>query len=189
VASGKLIVWGLEVFTISNSKTAVMTMQGSLSASIRRSGWSWLADLVLAAMVSGPVAAPFLAASGLPILTQISDIIYWMGQQVCPQPDLGVALAAGNPMAVCLRCYGTVWGLVAMRWLYHRDRGQSPYWLERYGLVGFGIAFVLCMAYPAELALQGFDWWPISHVRMSLFGWMAGIGLGAYIMPLFHSHR
>lgn len=164
-------------------------MQGSLSTSAPRRPWlSWLADLVLLGLVSGPFAAPFLAASGLPILTQISTIIYWMGQQVCPQPEMGLPLAAGNLMAVCMRCYGTVFGLVAMRLLYQRDRGRAPYWLERYGLVGFGLTFALCMVYPAELALQGFDWWPVSNLRMTLFGWIAGIGLGAYIMPLFHGY-
>lgn len=164
-------------------------MQGSLSPSSKPRPWSsWFADLVLVALVSGPFAAPFLAASGLPILTQISDIIYWMGQQVCPQPELGVPLTAGHLMAVCMRCYGTLLGVVAMRLLYSRDRGQSPYWLERYGLVGFGLAFALCMVYPAELALQGFDWWPVSNLRMTLFGWIAGIGLGAFIMPLLHGY-
>lgn len=165
-------------------------MQSSASVAPKRRSWlSWLADLVLAALVSGPFAAPFLAASGLPILTQISDIIYWMGQQVCPQPDLGVSLAAGHIMAVCMRCYGTVFGLVAMRFLYARDRGRSPYWLDQYGLFGFGLTFALCMFYPAELALQGFDWWPISNFRMTLFGWIAGIGLGAHIMPIFYRRR
>jgi hypothetical protein len=181
------------MFTISNSsvtaKIVFVPMQGSLSTSLKQRPWSsWLADVVLAALVSGPFAAPFLAASGLPVLTQISDIIYWMGQQVCPQPDMGLSLVADYRMAVCMRCYGTVLGLVLMRFLYRRDRGQSPYWLERYGLVGFGLTFALCMAYPAELALQGFDWWPISHFRMTVFGWIAGMGLGAYIMPLFHRY-
>lgn len=163
-------------------------MQSS-SPSLQTRPWSsWLADLVLLALISGPLAAPFLAASGLPILTQISDIIYWMGQHVCPQPEMGVALAGDRLMAVCMRCYGTLLGLVGMRYAFHRDRGQSPLWLERYGLVGFGMAFVLCMAYPIELALQGFDWWPMSNLRMTLFGGIAGVGLGAYIMPLFHSY-
>ncbi|MGD1928804.1 MAG: DUF2085 domain-containing protein [Leptolyngbyaceae cyanobacterium] len=165
-------------------------MQASASTFLKRRSWSsWLADVVLAAMVSGPFAAPFLAASGLPILTQISEIIYWMGQQVCPQPDLGMTMTASHAMAVCMRCYGTVFGLVAMRVLYGRDRGQSPYWLERYGLWGFGLTFALCMFYPMELALQGFDGWPISNVRMTLFGGLAGVGLGAYLMPLCHRYR
>ena len=152
----------------------------------RRSWSSWFADLVLAALVSGPIMAPVLAASGLPVLTQISDIIYTMGQWVCPQPDLGVSLAAGHIMAVCMRCYGTVLGLLMMRIVYAKDQGRSRYWLGHYGLVGFGIAFALCMAYPIELALQGLEGWPVSNLRMIFFGWIAGIGLGAYIMPLFH---
>jgi hypothetical protein len=147
-----------------------------------------MADVGLLALVSGPLAAPFLAASGWPLLMLISDIIYSMGQYVCPQPEMGLALTRDHQMAVCMRCYGTVLGLVAMRYAYSRDRGRSPLWLERYGLVGFGLTFVLCMAYPVELALQGFDWWPMSHLRMTLFGGIAGFGLGAYVMPLFHSY-
>jgi len=157
-------------------------------AFLRRSWASGLADLVLAALVSGPIAAPFLAASGLPGLSQIGGLIYWMGQHVCPQPELGPTLVGPHSMAVCLRCYGTVLGLVMMRVLFKRDRGRAPYWLERYGLFGFGITFALCMAYPVELALQGFTWWPVSPLRMTTFGWIAGIGLGAYIMPLFHDY-
>ncbi|MEM0978966.1 MAG: DUF2085 domain-containing protein [Cyanobacteria bacterium P01_H01_bin.58] len=164
-------------------------MQRNVIFSLRRRPWSsWLTDWVLVALASGPLAAPFLAASGLPVLTQISQIIYWMGFHVCPQPELGLPLTMTHIMAVCMRCYGTVLGLIAMRILYGRDRGRSPYWLERYGLFGFGVTFVLCMAYPVELALQGFDWWPVDNLRMTLFGWLAGIGLGAYIMPLFHGY-
>ena len=152
----------------------------------RRPLSSWLADLVLVALVSGPITAPFLEASGVPGLTLISQIIYVMGMHVCPQPELGVPLVAAHIMSVCMRCYGTLLGLVVMRFWYSRDRGQASFWLERYGLLGFGLTFALCMAYPIELALQGFDWWPVSDIRMTLFGWMAGLGLGAYIMPLFH---
>ncbi|NER83253.1 MAG: DUF2085 domain-containing protein [Leptolyngbya sp. SIO1D8] len=162
-------------------------MQSTVASSSGQYFWlSKLADAGLAALASGPVAAPFLAASGLPGLTQISEIIYWMGAHVCPQPEMGLPLAAPHLMAVCMRCYGTVLGLVAMRFVFSRDRGQASFWLARYGLFGFGLTFALCMAYPVELALQGFDWWPMSVVRMTLFGWLAGIALGAYVMPLLH---
>ncbi|MEM6716750.1 MAG: DUF2085 domain-containing protein [Cyanobacteria bacterium P01_D01_bin.6] len=164
-------------------------MQGSVSVRPPQRTWlSWLADLVLIAIVSGPFAAPFLAASGLPVLVTISDIIYFMGQQVCPQPDMGVALAGDHIAAVCMRCYGTIFGLIGMRLLYGRDRGAAGYWLYRYGLVGFGLTFAFCMAYPAELALQGFDWWPMDNLRMTVFGAIAGVGLGAFIMPLLHGY-
>lgn len=164
-------------------------MQRTASSSLGHAvPWrSLLADAVLVGLVSGPLAAPFLAASGLPILTTIADIIYAMGERVCPQPDMGLVLADPYRMAVCMRCYGTVMGLVLMRWVFHRDQGKASFWLEQYGIFGFAAAFVICLAYPLELALQGFEGWGMHHSVMTLFGLIAGIGLGAYIMPVFHS--
>ena len=40
---------------------------------------SFIADFLLTGMVIGPIAAPFLAVSGLPILPTIANIIYFMG--------------------------------------------------------------------------------------------------------------
>jgi uncharacterized membrane protein len=164
-------------------------MANTLSPTIKsRRIQSLLADVVLLGLVSGPLAAPFLRASGLFPLTTIADIIYTMGEAVCPQPDMGIALVGPYPMAVCMRCYGTVAGLVVMRWLYHRDQGHSRYWLERYGLWGFALTFIICMAYPLELALQKNAWWGMNHWVMTGFGLIAGLGLGAYIMTPLHSH-
>lgn len=163
---------------MTNSLASRVSSPGSLK--------SLLADMVLAGLVAGPLAAPFLRASGLFPLTIIADIIYTMGQAVCPQPDMGIPLIGPDKMAVCMRCYGTVAGLVFMRWLYRRDQGRSGYWLEQYGLWGFALTFIICMAYPLELALQKTSWWAINHGIMAGFGLVAGLGLGAYIMPIFH---
>ena len=151
-----------------------------------RSMLSIVADVVLIGLVSGPLAAPFLRASGLYPLTLIADIIYTMGEVVCPQPEMGLTLIDSHKMAVCMRCYGTLAGVVMMRWLYSRDQGKSAYWLEQYGLWGFAATFIICLAYPFELALQGASWWGIHHWLMTLFGLIAGLGLGAYIMPLLY---
>jgi hypothetical protein len=145
-----------------------------------------LADIVLVGLAAGPLAAPFLRASGLFPLTTIADIIYTMGEAVCPQPELGLSLGSAGNMAVCMRCYGTVAGLVLMRWLYHRDQGRSGYWLEQYGLWGFALSFVICMAYPLELALQNAPWWGMNPWVMTGFGFIAGLGLGAFIMTIFY---
>ena len=109
-----------------------------------------------------------------------------LGTVVCPQPEMGLPLAGTYQMSVCMRCYGTVAGLVLMRWLFHRDQGRSRYWLEQYGLWGFALTFVICMAYPLELALQKTAWWGLNQGVMTLFGLIAGVGLGAYIMTVFH---
>jgi len=165
-----------------------MTFSAAVSWFSRRPLRSVLADAVLLALVSGPVAAPFLEASGLFPLTTIAQIIYAMGQAVCPQPDMGLPLVGDHIMAVCMRCYGTVAGLVAMRWLYQRTQGEGAFWLEQYDVFGFALCFVICLAYPLELALQNYSTWPVNPLVMSSFGLVAGLGLGAYIMPPLH-HR
>lgn len=145
---------------------------------------SIVADVILVALVSGPLAAPFLASTSLPLLPLIANIIYFMGDRVCPQPDMGLALSPPHIMAVCMRCYGTLMGLVFMRWLISRSSGREAYWLHQYGIAGFGLAVLLCLAYPAELWAQHLGWWDYSNGVVTLFGWIAGLGLGAYIMPL-----
>jgi uncharacterized membrane protein len=145
---------------------------------------SIVADIVLAALVGGPLAAPFLASTSLPLLPIIAHIIYFMGDHVCPQPDMGLVLSPPHIMAVCMRCYGTLMGLVFMRWLISRDTGREGYWLHQYGIPGVCVTVCLCLAYPAELWAQYLGWWDYNNGVVTLFGWVAGLGLGAYIMPL-----
>lgn len=150
----------------------------------------WLsifADIVLAALVSGPLAAPFLASSTLPLLPVIANIIYGLGMYVCPQPDMGLVLAPPFAMAVCMRCYGTVLGLLATRLLYTSDRGTGFYWLSQYGRRGAMLTGLLIMAYPAELAAQSFGMWGFNHGVMTLFGLVTGTALGLLIMPMLHA--
>src|SRR5215212_8217060 len=89
-----------------------------------------LADAVLAALLLGPLAAPFLRAWVQPA-SAISGIIYTMGSFVCPQPAQAVPLYDNNLMAVCMRCYGTVLGLLLTRLLYAADAGTSRFWLPQ----------------------------------------------------------
>jgi uncharacterized membrane protein len=167
-----------------------MTIASPHAANRRRSQRSIGADIVLAALVGGPLAAPFLASASLPLLSPlfhlIANIIYTMGNYVCPQPEMGLMLSAPHMMAVCMRCYGTLMGLVFMRWLVGRTKGKGAYWLNQYGISGVLIAIVFCLAYPAELWAQYWGWWDYNNVVVTLFGLVSGLGLGAYIMPLLH---
>lgn len=147
---------------------------------------SLVADVILAGLASGPLTAPFLASSGLPILPQIADIIYFMGNHVCPQPEMGLAFAPPYLMAVCMRCFGTLMGLVTMRYLYAANQGQASYWLHRYGWPGLVLTLGLCLVYPFELYAQFWGWWGYNNGVVTLFGLVSGLGLGAYIMPLLH---
>jgi uncharacterized membrane protein len=149
-----------------------MTVWQGTRKSLQRPRKSLIADIVLVALVGGPLAAPFLASTALPLLPLIAKIIYFMGEHI---------------MAVCMRCYGTLMGLVAMRWLIGRNSGREVYWLNQYGVAGFALTVVLCLAYPAELWAQYWGWWGYSNPVVTAFGLISGLGLGAYIMPLLYA--
>jgi uncharacterized membrane protein len=150
---------------------------------------SLIADFLLAGMVFGPPIAPFLAASGVSLLAGIADIIYFMGNHVCPQPEMGLDLAPPFIMAVCMRCYGTVTGLLITRLLYGVTGGKGFYWLNQYGVSGVALASVLMMAYPLELAAQIFGLWSFNNYLVTPFGLITGLAWGLFTMPIFHGWR
>ncbi len=146
-----------------------------------------MADIVLAAIVLGPPAAPFLVASGLPLLPLIAQIIYTMGLHVCPQPEMGLVLSPPWIMAVCMRCYGTVLGLLMTRLLCAADGNKGGYWLSQYGLRGVALSVLMMLFYPAELFAQLWGLWGYNNYLVFPFGWVAGLGLGLLIMPWLHT--
>lgn len=146
-----------------------------------------LADLVLAALLLGPVAAPFLQAWGQPATT-VSGIIYTMGSFVCPQPAQAPPLHGSYLMAVCMRCYGTVLGLLITRLVYAADAGASRFWLPRYGLRGLPLFAALIFAYALELAGQVAGWWKFDNWGVTLAGLITGIGLGLMFHPILQRH-
>ncbi|MEM6445265.1 MAG: DUF2085 domain-containing protein [Cyanobacteria bacterium J06642_2] len=147
---------------------------------------SLVADIVLVALVGGPLAAPLLRASSIPLLSLIADIIYFMGSHVCPQPDMAVALAPPHLMAVCMRCMGTLAGVVLTRLLFASDRGRSALWLHQYGGWGWLTSGGLMLAYPAEWYVQHLGWWSYNNWVVTPFGFVAGLGLGLLVVPLIY---
>jgi uncharacterized membrane protein len=165
-------------------------MQGVAFGRSFRMNWvSFIADFLLLGMVVGPLAAPFLAASGLLILPGIAEIIYFMGRHVCPQPEMGMMLASPFLMAVCMRCYGTVTGLLLTRLLLGVTGGKGFYWLHQYGWSGAALASVLMMAYPLELAADVLGWWSFNNSVVTLFGLVTGLAWGLFTMPLLHRSK
>jgi uncharacterized membrane protein len=165
-------------------------MEGAVLKRRLKIRWvSLIADVMLGGMVVGPLAAPFVAASGLPLLPIIADIIYFMGNHVCPQPDMGLMLSAPHIMAVCMRCYGTVTGLFLTRLWFAKTGGKGFYWLTQYGWWGAVISSLLMMAYPVELAAQVFAGWDFNNYVVFPFGLITGLGWGLFTMPILHGWR
>ena len=142
------------------------------------------ADIVLSALLLGPLAAPFLAAWGLLAPRAVSGIIYTIGTFVCPQPARGVPLYDGQMMAVCMRCYGTVVGLLLTRLLYAADGGATHIWLPRYGRRTLPLFAALIFAYAAELAGQVAGLWHFDNLAVTAAGLITGVGLGLTFHPL-----
>jgi hypothetical protein len=87
-------------------------------------------------------------------------------------------------MAVCMRCYGTVLGLLLTRLLYAASAGDGDIWLPRYGLRALPIFAALILAYAAELAGQVFGWWGFDNLVVTVAGLISGAGLGLMFHPM-----
>jgi hypothetical protein len=142
------------------------------------------ADMVLIALALGPLAAPLLQAWGALIPRMVSGTIYTIGTFVCPQPAHAVALYDSQPMAVCMRCYGTVLGLALTRLWYTADGGTGQCWLPRYGVRALPIFAALIFAYAAEFAGQVAGLWRFDNVVVAIAGLVTGAGLGLMFHPL-----
>jgi len=147
---------------------------------------SLIADFLLLGMVVGPPIAPFMAGSNFFLFPQIADIIYFLGDHICPQPNMGLELAPPFAMIVCMRCYGTVSGLFITRLIYTVNSGREFYWLSQYGLNGAALATVLMMAYPWELAAEVFGLWSYNNYLVIPFGLITGLAWGLFAMPILH---
>ncbi len=148
-----------------------------------------ISDIILIALLSGPVAAPFLAATGLFPLGIIAKIIYFMGGHVCPQPEMGLMLTSPHLMAVCMRCYGLLLALLTTRFLYASNQGRGFYWLHQYRLVGAAIATSLTFAYPVEMLAQILNLWEYNNVVVTIFGYLTGLGIGLFIVPVLYRSK
>jgi uncharacterized membrane protein len=147
-----------------------------------------IADIVLAGLLLGPLGAPFLQASGLVVPRTVSGMIYTLGMFVCPQPAQGIALYDGQIMAVCMRCYSTLLGLLLTRLLYAADAGAARCWLPRYGLRGLPIFAALILAYAAEFAGQVAGWWGFNNLLVTAAGLITGASLGLMFHPMLQGH-
>jgi uncharacterized membrane protein len=148
-----------------------------------------IADVILGALVLGPIAAPLVTALAPFPLSLIATLIYFMGDQVCPQPDMAVRVISSDQMAVCMRCYGVLLALVITRLLYIKDHGTGKYWLRQYGILGAAIATLLTFAYPIEMLAQLWNWWGYQNGIVTAFGALTGLGIGLFIVPILYNSK
>ena len=145
-----------------------------------------ISDIILAALLSGPVAAPFLATLNIFPLGIIANIIYFMGGIVCPQPEMGLMVSPPHVVAVCMRCYGLLLALLTTRLIYGLNQGKGFYWLHQYRFLGAAIATFLTSAYLAEMIAQTLNFWEYNNIVVTIFGYIAGLGIGLFVTPVLY---
>ena len=148
-----------------------------------------ISDIALIALLSGPVAAPFLATLGIFPLGTIANIIYFMGGHVCPQTEMGLMLSSPHLMAVCMRCYGLLLALLTTRLLYASNQGRGFYWLHQYRFTGAAIATILTFAYPVEMIAQILNLWEYNNIVVTIFGYLTGLGIGLFMVPVIYRQK
>ena len=118
--------------------------------------WSvWLLRGLLGVLFLGPLLAPLLQATRLPLLAGAGALARdVLAHYVCPTPVRSYALF-GFPMAVCARCWGATIGMVLAWALVSRARP---------GLAGSSIRRLLAALYPAYLAIP----WPVRLMLTTL---------------------
>ena len=145
-----------------------------------------VSDIILIALLSGPVAAPFLASLPMFPFGIIAKIIYFMGGMVCPQPEMGLMISPPHLVAVCMRCYGLLLALLTTRVIYSFNRGRGFYWLHQYRFIGAAIATFLTSAYLAEMIAQTLNLWEYNNIVVTIFGYVAGLGIGLFVTPVLY---
>jgi len=87
-----------------------------------------LLSVILAVLFLGPLIAPLLQATRLPLLADSGTLARdLLARYICPTPAKSYALL-GFPMAVCARCWGATIGLWAAWLLLRRTTTDNRRW-------------------------------------------------------------
>ena len=131
--------------------------------------------LVVFAWVLLIVGAPLLKANGL---VAVSSPLYYFFSFLCHQiPDRSLHIA-GEPFAVCSRCFGVYFGLLFgfAIYLLWRNIGDieplSKFWL-----------FLSLIPISIDWSLTFFVIWENTHLSRFLTGMIVGVACSTFIVP------
>ncbi len=151
-------------------------ISGDLSSYLRRQAfWAWGVTVGLVAVwVLALAAAPVARASGW----AIAGPIYSFFSYICHQMPERTLYLDGGPLAVCSRCFGVYFGLLAglaAYPLWHRIEDVEP--LPRIWL------FLSLVPITIDWSLTVFGIWENTHLSRFLTGLVLGAACATYIVP------
>jgi hypothetical protein len=148
----------------------------------------WVLDAILWTLFLGPLAAPLLQATGLPLLADSGALAReLLATYVCPTPDRSLLLL-GLPMAVCARCWGATIGLWGARLLVARP-GALAEALAQFRALPWAGRLLLCglpfLLWPLEIVGHYGGWWHAPLWLLLLNGAQAGLAAGLLLCSLW----
>ncbi len=135
-----------------------------------------IADFVLGLMLVGPLIMPFFLHSGWPPMIFFGNVIYQIGQFICPQLPYSASYG-GMAFAVCYRCSAALVGLVIARGL-HRPGGALRDLSARHR-VGMLALCLIWLTIDVQGTARG--WWPGIVPLMLVHGLIYGISVGGVV--------
>jgi uncharacterized membrane protein len=136
----------------------------------------WLATLVAVFVWAAlMVAAPLLQSAGFP---KISSPLYTFFSYICHQISDRSLHIAGHQMAVCTRCFGVYFGLVAGIAVY-------PLWRPVAEIDPIARIWLFLSLIPITIdwSLTVFGIWENTHVSRFVTGMILGVGCATFIVP------
>lgn len=148
-----------------------------LAAAFRRQAWkAWAFVLFVAGVwTTFIISAPLARAAGI---DGFADSVYHFFGHVCHQMPERSFFLDGHPLAVCSRCFGVYFGLVAGFVAYpffRRVEEVEP--LPRFWL------FLAMIPIGVDWSLGVFNIWENTHLSRFLTGLLLGFACAVFITP------
>jgi uncharacterized membrane protein len=148
--------------------------ESALRARRARRAWA-LALAFAAALVGLVVAAPLLRAGGA---RAVAEVLYGGFRVACHQLDARSFHVAGEPLAVCARCFGLYVGALAGIAAYPLARA-----LTRRDLPARGWLLAAAAPTSVDFALGFFGVWENTHASRFLTASLLGFAVAFYVVP------
>lgn len=149
----------------------------SLQQKLRLQAWRvWFVTTVIVGLWVGVIVmSPLLKANGV---SQFSLLIYQFFSYICHQlPDRSLHID-GHPMAVCSRCFGVYFGLLAGIIVYPIIRPIDE--IEPVARIWL---FLSLIPITVDWSLTVFGIWENTHVSRFVTGMILGVSCAIFIVP------
>lgn len=137
--------------------------------------WHWWHFLLLLSLL-GPILAPLFRTIGIAPFTTVANVIYWLGDLICPTTNTAIVLF-GQPMAVSPLCYSALIAITVCALSYPSPQHLWRGWERIAWYLRFGLILLLIIPWLAFYRLDNGHATPLMQLLMLLVGLVGGTGI------------